>query len=139
MTCWSITKSVISFPNKRVYAESASNVEHEPTSILASGDLDRRGCADAVQVHGRSLLGTRMSPQQQAYLYYALGNAHDAVDRPELSREYLDRSVVIAKEHGLRRLIGDVKSLPRSPDVAPTIRAAIDFDRVGFRWRDTIE
>ena len=81
------------------------------------------GDADAVEVHGRWLLGTRMSPHQQAYLYFALAKAYDAVDRRELSREYLNRSVVIAKKHGLRRLMGDVRDLPQSPDAAPTIRA----------------
>lgn len=86
---------------------------------IATAECD----AKAVAEHARWLLETRMSPHQRAFLYDALGRAYHAVERPELSREYLHRSVVIATEHGLRHLPGKVEDPPRSSNADPTIEA----------------
>lgn len=84
---------------------------------IATAECD----AEGVAAHARWLLDTRLSPHQQAYLYDALGKAYLAIDMPELAREYMYRSVVIAKEHGLPHLPGKAEALPHSPNAAPAV------------------
>jgi hypothetical protein len=88
------------------------------------------GDIETVEANAQWLLSTRMSPQQQAYLYASLGEVLDRLGRREVARDYLHRAMVIGKEHGIWQLVRDAKGLLQETSVETPV--------IGVDWLQSI-